>query len=201
VKPSDQSPVTALILAAGLASRFGRPKQLLDWHGKPLIRHVTDVAAASHVDQVIVVTGATRLDVERALDGSGATQVFNSDYADGQSTSLRRGLAALPDDVGAIVILLADQPGVSTSSINRVIHQWRRERSPIVQARYHGTPSHPILFDASLLSELREVSGDQGARAVLRKDPERIAWINLDSDAPPDIDTEEDYRRALSGPS
>lgn len=201
MKRSDGDYVSAIVLAAGTASRYGEAKQLLSWHGKPLVRHVVDTAAASDVDAMLVVIGNERDRVRAALAGSTATIVENPDYADGQSTSLQHGLREIPAETSAIVMLVGDQPGITSTHIDRVVSAWRATRAPIVQAAFEGVPSHPTLFSIDLLAELLRVTGDEGARGVVQRCRDTRVLVEMNEPAPPDIDTPEDYHRALGGTS
>jgi molybdenum cofactor cytidylyltransferase len=197
-KRSDPGRVTAVILAAGSSTRMGKPKQLLDWESRPLVRHIAETALASVVDGVAVVTGANGDEINGALEGLSVQPVFNPDYRFGQSTSLRAGLAALDPETSAVVFLLVDQPTVVPSSIDAVVGIWRATGSPIVQARYGSTPSHPVLFTRPLFAELQRVQGDEGARSILAAHRDEIAFADLPGPTPFDIDTEDDYRAALA---
>jgi molybdenum cofactor cytidylyltransferase len=182
---------------------MGRPKQLLEIGGVPVIRRVVDAASASTVDEVVVVVGHEAAAVERVLGGAPRVRtVANPDHRAGQSTSLRAGLAALGPAVEAAVVLLGDQPGVATAAIDAVADAWRQGRGPVVRAAYSGRPGHPTLCDRSAWAWVDEVEGDVGLRDVLARHPDRIAAVEVGGDPPPDIDTEEDFlrvRAALEG--
>src|SRR6185295_6254756 len=117
--------IAALILAAGSASRMGRPKQLLDWGGRPLVRVVAEQALAAPLGQLFVVVGAAHGAVTAALDGLPLRIVANPDYALGQSTSLRIGIAALGPEITAALVMLGDQPFVTPAILERIIVEWR----------------------------------------------------------------------------
>src|SRR5512141_2033997 len=102
--------VAAIVLAAGASSRMGRPKQLLDWNGRPLVRAAAEIALAARLEPLLVVVGGAQAAVANALAGLPLQMIINPDYAAGQSTSLRAGVAALGQDVDAVVVLLGDQP-------------------------------------------------------------------------------------------
>ena len=194
-KPPDQLKVAGIILAAGQSTRLGRPKQLLDICGKTAIRRVTEAALAAPLDSVIVVLGNAAAEIERELTGLDVLTVLNPDFAEGQSTSMRAGLRAIPDDTDAALFLLGDQPAMTPEIISAVVDSYRESGPSIVQARYRGVTGHPVLFDRSLFAELDHVTGDRGARQVLAGHPEPIQFADLDQDAPLDIDTEADYER------
>jgi molybdenum cofactor cytidylyltransferase len=188
--------IAGIILAAGSASRMGQPKQLLDWHGRPLVRVAAEEALVSSLDHVLVVLGSARDEVATALAGLPLRLIENVDYAAGQSTSLRAGIAALEQDVAAAMILLGDQPFVTAAIIDRLVDAWRTSGAAIVAPSYRGQRGNPVLFSRAVFPELLAVTGDRGARDVLRADPARIELVPFD-DARPliDIDTPEEYQR------
>lgn len=193
----DRAQVHGVILAAGQSKRLGRPKQLLDIGGRPVIRCVAEVAVRARLESVIVVLGSAADEAERALAGLDLQIVGNPDFATGQASSLRAGLRAVPATADAILFILGDQPTISSDVIDLVRAMYGADRSPIVQARYRGRPGHPVLFDRSLFAELADISGDQGARGVLRRHSADITYAEIDQDAPLDIDTEADYQTVL----
>jgi molybdenum cofactor cytidylyltransferase len=190
------SDCAAVILAAGNASRMGQPKQLLDWGGRPLVRLVAEVALAAHLLPTTVVVGAARREVAAALAGLPLHIVENPNYLEGQSTSLRAGVAALPPGVGAALVLLGDQPFVSATIVERLVAEWRHSQAAIVAPVYAGQRGNPVLFTRAIFPELLAVRGDQGARAVLAADPSRVRLVPFDDDRPlADVDTPEDYEK------
>ena len=151
----------------------------------------------SPLDVIIVVIGNAATEVQRELAGLDVATVINLEFSSGQSTSLRAGLRALPNDIDAALFLLGDQPTVTPSIIGTVIGTYRESEASIVQARYRGVTGHPVLFNRSLFTELDSVTGDQGARRVIARHPELARFADLDQNAPLDIDTEADYERFL----
>jgi molybdenum cofactor cytidylyltransferase len=191
--------IAAIILAAGSASRMGRPKQLLDWDGRPLVRVVAEQALAASLGQVLVVVGAAHDAVTAALAGLPLRIVANPDYAVGQSTSLRLGVAALGPDVAAALVMLGDQPFVTPAILGRIIAEWRSSGASIVAPVYAGQRGNPVLFARVVFPELLAITGDQGARGVLAANPARVRLAAFDDDRPlADIDTPEDYQRLVS---
>lgn len=175
---------------------MGRPKQLLDWGGLPLVRVATEQALAAHVSQVLVVVGSAYDTVAQALAGLPVELVANPDYAAGQSTSLRAGIAALGPEVAATVVMLGDQPFVTAAIVNALIDAWRAGSAAIVAPTYRGERGNPVLFDRSIFPELLAVTGDQGARGVLRAHASEVQLVPFDDDRPlADIDTPEEYER------
>jgi len=188
--------VAALILAAGASSRMGRPKQLLDWGGKPLVHAAAEVALAAKLDPLLVVVGGAQAEVEAALAGLPLRMVANPDYAAGQSTSLRTGIAALGQDADAVVVLLGDQPFVTAAIVEQLVAEWQASQAPIIAPTYAGQRGNPVLFARAIFPELLAVQGDQGARGVLAADRARVRLVAFDDPRPlADIDTPEDYER------
>jgi molybdenum cofactor cytidylyltransferase len=169
-----------------------------------VIRYVVHAALHSPVDEVVVVLGHAAEDVRRALPPSDRVRpVVNPDYERGQSTSLRTGLNAMGLDARAVVILLGDQPGISTAAVEAVVDAWRRGGGPVVRAAYSGQPGHPTLCDRLVWPELQRIEGDAGVRAALVDHPEWVTTVELGGQVPGDIDTEEDYirvRESFAGP-
>ncbi len=142
--------IHGIVLAAGLSRRLGRPKQLLDLGGQPLVAHVVQRALAAGLDGVVVVTGHEREAVEAAVAGPGVTITFNPDFATGQASSLIAGVDRVPADADAIVVLLSDQPTISIDAIAAVIAARRETAAPIVMATYGEVRSHPTLIGREL---------------------------------------------------
>jgi molybdenum cofactor cytidylyltransferase len=179
-----------------MSSRLGRPKQLLDLAGRPLLQHVLEAASTGGLDQIVVVLGHAAGEIAARIHlPANAGTVTNPDFDLGQSTSLRAGLDAATDDCRAAVVLLGDQPGVRPDAIRAVAEAWRQGAGPVVQASYSGRAAHPTLLDRSVWAAVRAASGDEGARAVLGQHPDWVATIEVGGRAPDDIDTEGDYAR------
>lgn len=186
--------VVAIVLAAGSSSRMGRPKQLLPVDGTPMVRRVAEAALASRVRQTIVVTGAAREQVEDALAGLPLHLVYNPDYLEGLSTSLRAGLRAARPEMDAAIILLADQPFVDAAVIDALIDLYEAAHGRIVRPRYGGQPGNPVLWDRSLFDALMAQEGDQGGRQLLQEHASEIVWLDLpDPRLQLDVDTPEAY--------
>jgi molybdenum cofactor cytidylyltransferase len=188
--------IAGLILAAGAARRMGRPKQLLDWDGRPLVRVAAETALAAGLSPVLAVLGSAQAEVSAVLADLPLRLVPNPEYAAGQSTSLRAGIAALPSEVAAVVVLLGDQPFVTPTVVKRIVAVWRASGSPIVAPVYAGQRGNPVLFARAVFPELLAIEGDRGARSVLAANPGRVHQVAFDDARPlADIDTPEEYER------
>jgi molybdenum cofactor cytidylyltransferase len=194
--------IYGVLLAAGSSSRMGRPKQLLRWQGRALVRHAAEVALASRLDGLVVVLGAAAAEVRAALAGlEGPVALAHcADHAEGQAASLRAGLAALPAATQAAVVLLVDMPLVTPRVIDALIaaHEAEPEALAVIP-RHGGRRGNPTLLTAPLFPELRALRGDTGARGVLEHHAPRLRWLDTDDPAVvTDLDTPEAYQ-ALTG--
>lgn len=214
----DSKPTVAvLILAAGRSERFGKAtKQLAKLDGRPLVAHAVCTAQAVHPDRIAIVVGHDHMAVARAAaEGSARTAstdgaavaaaatsadcdaqagievVVNEAYASGQASSLRAGVAHLAD-VDVIVVLLADQPGIDAAVVANVADKVRAG-APVARARYHDGPGHPVAFGRQTFADLAQLTGDQGARQVLRNLD--VVFVDVDANAPPDVDEPADLER------
>ncbi|GAC1438594.1 MAG: molybdenum cofactor cytidylyltransferase [Chloroflexota bacterium] len=206
-------PVGGIILAAGRGSRLGTIKQLLPLGGRPLVAHVLLAAEASSWGSLVVVLGFEAEKVAAALPAGRARVVYNGRYAEGQSTSLQEALQALGEDVEAALVLLGDQPGVSTAVIDAVVDAarrgWRETTTGtagggtiyplVVIPTYGGQDGHPVLLHRALWPEVMALRGDQGARPVIRAHARSTLRLAVaEGPPPPDVDTAADYA-ALAG--
>ncbi len=188
--------VAGVILAAGGSTRFGRPKQLLDWNGIPLVAHVADVALAAELSPVVVVLGHSAEDVRAALAGRPVSIATNWRWEEGMSTSVQTGLGALPPDTDAAVFLQCDQPLVPPDLLRRLVARFGETGAPIVCPVYRGRRASPTLFARPLFPELSRVTGDQGGRALILRHPEAVETVEVDDpDLLADVDTPEEYER------
>jgi molybdenum cofactor cytidylyltransferase len=184
--------IGGVVLAAGSSSRLGRPKQLLDLDGKPVLQHVVDACAASRLDEIVIVIGHEGNAVQASLRlPENARVKLNPDYSEGQSTSLAMGLTSLSPTVSVAVVVLGDQPGIRSEMIETVIEA--SATSPIVRATYGGVPGHPVSFARSEWGEVCGEPSDAGARHYLDANPHKVFEVDLGDEPPADIDTEADY--------
>ncbi len=190
--------IGAIILAAGHSSRMraaGRVtnKLLEPLEGRPMVRHVVEAALQSAASDVVVVTGNDKPHIVTALEGLPIIFVDNSNYSNGLSTSLICGLNGLPEDCDGALVLLGDMPGVTAHLLDRLIAAFDpTEDRAIVVPVHDGKRGTPVLWGRRFFAEMRELSGDAGARALFAPYSNQICEVEAGSDAPLiDIDTEE----------
>lgn len=204
--------VAAIILAAGEGRRFGRTKQLLDYYGRPFVRAVADKALAGGLDPVIVVTGCNAEAVESALAGLPLQIVRNPEWASGQASSIRAGLAQLGPiaprhpisadwgdrhmSVGAAIFLLVDMPQVTAEVLRALVETHARDLPAVLAPMVQDRRTNPVLFDRLTFPDLIELTGDVGGRAVFSKySPAYLPW--LDDGLLRDVDTPDDYGKLM----
>lgn len=188
--------VGGIILAAGRGARMGRPKQLLPLDGRPLLQHVIDAAVAAPLDGIVVVLGHASDEVAAALAlPSRVTIAVNPLHAQGQSTSLRTGLAVMPARARAALILLGDQPEVRLEAIRALVDAQARSDAPILRAAYGGRAGHPVVLAREVWEEAAAQRGDSGARALIAAYAGRVELVEVGGDPPQDIDTPDDLAR------
>ncbi|HYS55809.1 MAG TPA: nucleotidyltransferase family protein, partial [Thermoanaerobaculia bacterium] len=184
--------ISAIVLAAGQATRFGRLKQLVLLGDKPLLQHTLDNLRQSKVDDVVVVLGAQAGEIQQQIRLGKERVVINPDYANGMSTSIQAGLHAIDSD--AAIIVLGDQPFVMPETIDALIDAYRRTKPSVVVPTYNGFRGNPVLVDASLFPEMMQIRGDIGCRAIFGDHSVTTVAVK-DRGVITDIDTPEDIDR------
>jgi molybdenum cofactor cytidylyltransferase len=189
--------IEGLLLAAGESRRMGYPKPLLEIGGVTFLAKSAG-AILGAAERLIVVLGAYRDRIGAAVPHDPRIAIaYNPDFARGQLSSLKIGLAEVGEQARAVMVHLADHPLVSLATFQAVVAEYGRSRMPIVIARYQGRRGHPVLFDRSIFSELMEAPEDQGARVVVNREPSRVGYVDVeDAGTVLDLDTPADLARA-----
>jgi molybdenum cofactor cytidylyltransferase len=188
----DGRRIAAIVLAAGRSTRMGSNKLVAEIKGEPLIRVAVEQALASRADPVIVVTGHERERVEKALADLKVRFVHNPDFADGLSTSLKVGLAAVPLEADGAIICLGDMPQVRAAMIDRLIAAFDPARGALVVVpTIEGKRGNPVVWSRRFFPELAALEGDVGARHVIGTYGEALVEVPADRTALVDIDTPE----------
>jgi len=180
--------IGGVVLAAGESRRMGFAKLLLRHRGQSLLARAVGTAAQV-CDAVWVVVGAFGRSYRDEAEAAGATVVMNPDWEEGLASSLRRGVEALPPEIGAALILLADQPFVEEEHLRALLERRRTEGCDLVLSRYRDVLGAPALVARSLFPQLAALRGERGARALVRT-ASSVGEVPLQ--APQDVDTPED---------
>jgi len=202
--------VSAVVLAAGMSTRMGQNKLLLNFREKPLIVHAVDTLLASDIDEVIVVLGheteRMRDQLERSigLANKAAPEkpvrlVQNPDYQNGLSTSVRTGVEAVSGQANGIMIYLADQPLLEPEDVNRIVAGFaaaKEVNKSIVVPFFRGERGNPVILDASLRDSILGIVGDVGCKGVIKRYPEKVYAIEMENDhVVRDMDDVQAYQR------
>lgn len=193
--------VAGIVLAAGESARFGRPKQLLEWHGRPFVQAVAEAALQAGLHPVIVVLGAHAEQIRPALEALPLQMVHNPEWQEGQAASIRAGLMALARQEegsrahGGAIFLLADQPQVTPGVLRALVEAHSRSLSPILAPLVlEERRANPVLFDRLTFPDLLSLRGEVGGRALFsRYAVEYLPWH--DAALLLDVDTPQDYER------
>jgi molybdenum cofactor cytidylyltransferase len=187
--------VAGVVLAAGMSTRMGRNKMLLEAGGQPLVRRAVTTALAGGLDPVLAVLGHESEAVEAALAGLPCIPLINRDYARGMNTSVRAAFIALPEDVGAGVVLLGDMPLVTSAMIRALTSAFRQQNSPLVLSKYGDVVAPPILYGRALFSQLRTLEADACGKSVVKAHRAEAVELRWPEEALTDLDRPEDLER------
>jgi molybdenum cofactor cytidylyltransferase len=202
--------VSAVLLAAGMSTRMGQNKLLLNFREKPLIVHAVDTLLASDIDEVIVVLGheieKVRDQLERSIglankaaSGKPLRLTQNPDYQNGLSTSVRTGVEAVSRQANGIMIYLADQPLLEPEDVNRIVAGFaaaKEVNKSIVVPFFRGERGNPVILDASLRDSILGIVGDVGCKGVIKRYPEKVYAIEMENDhVVRDVDDVQAYER------
>ncbi|UCD73492.1 MAG: nucleotidyltransferase family protein, partial [Candidatus Bathyarchaeota archaeon] len=188
--------ISLIVLAAGKSTRFGENKLLYKLGDRTVIERVVESALGSQADEVFLVLGYEAERLKRKVSGTGCRFIYNRNFEEGQSSSIKTGLASVARNSKAVLIMPGDIASISSQSIDKVIEEYRRTRDPILVAAHRGKLGHPILFDKSLFHEIAQINEEtQGLKAIVKKYRTQINKVEvgskevlLDLDARDDLD-------------
>jgi molybdenum cofactor cytidylyltransferase len=187
--------IVGVVLAAGTSERLGRPKQLLELEGKPLLQHAVDRAAA-YFEEVVVVLGHEAEAIEAALRlSSNARTVLNKRFAEGHHGSVRVGFATASREGADVALLLGDQPYLGDDLIARTVEAFRDSVAEVVRPRHGKAPGHPVLVRAGMAALLASGADEQLGPAL--RGPQ-VEWVDGGPEAPADVDTWENYEALVN---
>jgi molybdenum cofactor cytidylyltransferase len=188
--------VTGLVLAAGSSTRLGQPKQLLPYAGTTLLDATLGVARQCGFDQLLVTIGGASSAVREAVDFTGVEIVENLEYTTGCSSSISAAIGAVSAGTSGIVLMLGDQPRVTTDAVHRLVEQ--ASASPLGVCRYSDGRGHPFWFHRDVFADLRTLHGDKAVWKLLESGRYDVADVEIDGLVPLDVDTWDDYEALLA---
>ena len=202
----QDKPITGIILAAGKASRFAGLKQCADiGNGSTLLAHVVTQALNSNLDDVLLVLGYKRSEILKSLvdllDNNRLTVVENDAFETGMSSSLRAGLKTVHESAAAVMFILGDQPMVTTELMNDLVSEYKRSNAPLCVPMIKTDesaqrPGNPVIIGQRLFPEILEITGDIGARELVKKYLSQARLVGLDNDITQfQINTQDDLRK------
>jgi molybdenum cofactor cytidylyltransferase len=188
--------IGAVILAAGMSSRMGEAKQLLRLGERTLLDQVIENVRAAGVCDIILVLGHAAETIAKGITSRNLKVVVNAAYREGMGSSLRAGISALPGEIDASLICLADQPLVRPETLKLLMDRYRASRAEIVIPMYKGFRGNPVLLDRSVFPEVISLTGDIGCRAIFSSHLEGIVKVPVeDLGILLDVDSQEDFDR------
>lgn len=198
VRPAAKPAVHAVVLGAGQSSRMGGPNKLLAlFGGQPLIRRTVERAASSNAAGIVVVAGHQADRVRAALFGLDVTVLDNQAYRTGLASSLKAGVATLPENAAGALIILGDMPDVSPADLDRLIAAFNAAGgTSVVRATHNGKRGNPVLLPRSVFPAVAMLEGDTGARHIVEQEGLAVIDVEIGAGASVDVDTPEALRTA-----
>jgi len=192
VKPPQ---VGCLILAAGMSTRMKQQKLIMPYGSQSFVESIVEKAMASLAQKTLMVVGSDQKAVMAKVAHLQPALVYNRRYPEGMLSSVQCGVLAL-GDCEAIVILLGDQPMVTTATIDALISAWIKSKKGLVVPTFKGKRGHPVLIDMKYKQLIQKLNGNIGLKELFQKQKDDILEIEINSDdILKDIDTPEDYER------
>lgn len=188
--------VTGLVLAAGASRRLGEPKQLLAYKGTTVLGATLEMARSCEFDQLLVTVGGAWAEVGNRVDFRDCHVVENQQYASGCSSSIGAAIAVVDERAEGIVLLLGDQPDVTTAAVAKLIEG--AGTSPLAVCRYGDGLGHPFWFRRQVFDDLLGLHGDKAVWKLLESDRYPVREVVIDGNIPLDVDTWQDYQALLT---
>lgn len=196
--PVSSGAVALLLLAAGASTRMGRPKQLLPYRGRTLLRRAAETAVAAGFAPIVLVTGAEHEALLAEVAGLPVRAVRNAEWETGMASSIRAGLAAVQDaQSSAVLIMLSDQPLITPELLRRLVAQQQQTEAPVVAAAYGETLGVPAIFARTQFSALSRLQGAQGANRLIAGLGAAVGRVAFPAGLL-DVDTPEQYAALLA---
>jgi molybdenum cofactor cytidylyltransferase len=176
---------------------MGQSKQLLAWGDGTLLTHAIKTAIDSRAGKVYVVLGDKEEEHRRSIGSLPVTIVANPSWKNGMGSSLKAGITASKDHSDAVVVMVCDQPLVTSQHLNHLITHFEKSGQEIIASKYGDVVGVPALFDKKMFEEILQLDDDAGARKLIDKHKDGSAFVFLKF-GENDIDTYDDYLKSLS---
>jgi molybdenum cofactor cytidylyltransferase len=197
MKDVANSPVGAVILAAGKSSRMGKAKQLLRLGESTVLVQTLKMVRRSAVGQIVLVLGSSAAEIFPHLSAfEDIKVVINRAYGEGMASSLQAGVSALNPQTEAALIVLGDQPFIRAQTLNRIVQEYSQTKSQVIIPTYKGARGNPVLLDRAMFSAVMALEGDVGCRAIFKNYPEAILKLEVeDAGILLDINNQDEYEQ------
>jgi molybdenum cofactor cytidylyltransferase len=190
--------VWAIILAAGESKRMGKPKLLLPFGEKTIIETIVATVVSSKAEKALVILGSDQEKIEEKIKNYPVKVVYNRGFRSGMLSSVQCGFKALHEETRAVLVVLGDQPKISTTVINKLIDAYKSSGKGIVLPVYKKERGHPVLIDMKYREEVENLSPEVGLRGTVYNHPEDILEVEVETPSIfQDIDYKSDYEREL----
>lgn len=185
--------LSILIPAAGASTRLGQAKQVIQFKGSTLLQRAVDCANAVDAIELIVVTGAHQEIITNSVTDASVQWLYNPDWQQGMGTSIAAGVSALDSASDGVLIFLCDQWALKADDLQLMVDSWHSDPGRIVTAISGGQTMPPVIFPSRWYQQLKQLSGEQGARYIIRQHPSMLTTVEMDN-ASFDLDTREQLR-------
>lgn len=173
----DNTRIWGIILAAGEGKRAGGGKLTRIVQGKPILQHVVEKAVKSSLDNVLLITGYEKNFGEMVAEHYDIKSHFNPNYSQGMSTSLKLGVSKIPQGISAILVFLGDMPYIQSETLETIINLHKTTKGKIIIPVYKGKKGHPVLISCIYKDEIYSISGDIGAREIIKKHIDEVTYV------------------------
>ena len=187
--------MTAILLCAGLSERMGRQKLNLELDGKPLYTHAVDYIASSAPARFIIVASRELEEIERICELNNAELIFNDEREKGLSHSFSLALSEIEPDGGGVSLFLADKPFITVETIRRIYEIYEQNQDCFIRPFSNGVPGHPVVFSSDWLKHT--FFRENGMKSTMKRFPDRVIEVEIPEISVFDIDTPQDYQKAL----
>lgn len=192
--------IVAIVLAAGISSRMGKPKLLLPFGDHTIIEETTDQVLEAGYDDTVVVVGSDRDEIQELLAARPVRIAFNLNYRAGMAGSIKAGVSFIEGGASAFSIVLGDQPQIKAKTHQLVMANFRKQKKGICAPTYEGQLGHPVIFSVAYKSRMYALQGDSGARHLIEANRADLAELALKApEILPSVNTQKDYDTLVKG--